>query len=160
MSNLVTVGISDMQIVRSADALVTYALGSCVGICLYDPLMKIGALGHIMLPVAAEINFAGSKRKYADTCIPLMISEMEKLGCSRARLVAKIAGGAKMFDVGVSTFGNIGDRNVLAVRDSLRRHKIRINAEDIGLNYGRTVYFYTEDGKMVVKSFASGIKSY
>jgi chemotaxis protein CheD len=161
MSNIVTIGISDMKIVKSSDALVTYALGSCVGICLYDSVMKIGGLGHIMLPAFPENNPKENKFRFADTCIPEMIEQMERLGCTRRRIVAKIAGGAKMFDVaGDSTFGNIGARNVIAVKDSLQSFQIRICAEDTGLNYGRTVYFYTEDGKMVVKSFSYGVKTY
>ena len=161
MSDMVTIGISDMKIVKSTDALVTYALGSCVGICLYDSVLKIGGLGHIMLPTFPQNNPKENKFRFADTCIPAMIEQMEKMGCNRRRIMAKIAGGAKMFDVaGDSTFGSIGARNIIAVKNSLQNLRIQIYAEDTGLNYGRTVYFYTEDGKMVVKSFSYGIKTY
>jgi len=161
MSNVLTIGISDMKIVKSTDSLVTYALGSCVGICLYDPILKVAGLGHIMLPNFPETNPKENKYRFADTCVPEMITQMEQMGCSRRRITAKIAGGAKMFDVaGDSTFGSIGARNVVAVKSSLQNYQIRIYAEDTGLNYGRTVYFYAEDGKMVVKSFSYGIKTY
>jgi chemotaxis protein CheD len=161
MSNMVTIGISDMKIVKSTDALVTYALGSCVGICLYDSIMKIGGLGHIMLPVYPENNPKENKYRFADTCIPEMVNDMVRLGCNPKRIMAKIAGGAKMFDVaGDSAFGSIGARNVIAVKSCLQSFKIPIYAEDTGLNYGRTVYFYTEDGTMVVKSFSYGTKTY
>lgn len=161
MSNVFTIGISDMKVVKFDDSLVTYALGSCVGICLYDALLKIGGLGHIMLPNYPENNPKENKYRFADTCIPEMIGEMEKLGCNRRRITAKIAGGAKMFEVaGDSSFGNIGARNVVAVKSCLSRFGIPIYAEDTGLNYGRTVYFYTEDGTMVVKSFSFGTKRY
>ena len=161
MSNVVTIGISDMKIVRSDDSLVTYALGSCVGICLYDQVLKIGGLGHIMLPTFPKNNQKENKHRFADTCIPEMIQQMEKMGCNRRRIVAKIAGGAKMFEVsGDSSLGNIGQRNILAVKESLNSFRIRICAEDTGLNYGRTVYFFAEDGRMVVKSFSNGTKTY
>jgi chemotaxis protein CheD len=161
MSNMFTIGISDMKIVKFDDSLVTYALGSCVGICLYDSVLRIGGLGHIMLPNYPESNPQENKYRFADTCIPEMIDQMEKMGCDRRRIIAKIAGGAKMFDVaGDSSFGNIGARNVMAVKSCLNRFGIPIRAEDTGLNYGRTVYFYTEDGTMVVKSFSYGIKRY
>ncbi len=161
MSNVVTIGISDMKIVKSTDSLVTYALGSCVGICLYDPVMKVGGLGHIMLPNFPQSNPNENKYRFADTCIPQMLEQMDRMGVLRRRIVAKIAGGAKMFEVsGDSTFGNIGQRNVIAVKSSLQGFHIPILAEDTGLNYGRTVYFYTEDGKMVVKSFSNGVKTY
>lgn len=150
-----------MKIANRGDSLVTYALGSCVGICLYDPMTKIGALGHIMLPNFPQNNPNENRFRFADTCIPDMIAQMEKMGVLRQRLVAKIAGGAKMFEVsGDSAFGNIGARNVIAVKGTLLRFHIPIRAEDTGLNYGRTVYFYTEDGSMVVKSFANGVKTY
>lgn len=161
MSNVATIGISDMKIVKDTDSLVTYALGSCVGICLYDPVTKVGGLGHIMLPNFPENNRNENKYRFADTCIPQMLDQMERMGVLRRRIVAKIAGGAKMFEVsGDSSFGNIGARNVVAVKNSLQEFRIPILAEDTGLNYGRTVYFYTEDGKMVVKSFSNGVKTY
>lgn len=161
MSNLFTIGISDMKIVKFDDSLVTYALGSCVGICLYDPVLKIGGLGHIMLPNYPVNNPKENRNRFADTCIPDMVQQMERLGCSRRRIIAKIAGGAKMFDVaGDSSFGNIGQRNVASVKNCLAQLQIRICAEDTGLNYGRTVYFYTENGRMVVKSFSNGVKTF
>lgn len=161
MSNMVTIGISDMRIVNGGDSLVTYALGSCVGICLYDPLVKVGGLGHIMLPNFPQNNPSENRHRFADTCIPDMLEQMMKMGALRQRIVAKIAGGAKMFEVsGDSTFGNIGARNVIAVKGALLRFHIPIQAEDTGLNYGRTVYFYTENGSMLVKSYANGVKTY
>lgn len=161
MSETVTVGISDMKILRSPDILVTYALGSCVGICLYDTLTKVAGLGHIMLPNFHESSKSENQYRFADTCIPLMIKEMEKMGCNRRRFQAKIAGGAKMFQVSDdSSFGNIGKRNVIEVKNQLAKFQIRILAEDTGLNYGRTLFFYADDGKMVIKSFANGIKTF
>lgn len=161
MSEVVTIGISDMQIVRSDDSLVTYALGSCIGICLYDSILKIGGLGHIMLPTFPLNNPKENKYRFADTCIPEMIQQMEKMGSNRRRIVAKIAGGAKMFEVsGDSAFGSIGQRNIVAVKESLSSFRIRISAEDTGLNYGRTVYFFADDGRMVVKSFSKGTKTF
>lgn len=161
MSNVVTIGISDMKIVSNDDSLVTYALGSCVGICLYDSIMKIAGLGHIMLPNYPQNNPKENKYRFADSCVPEMVQQMERMGCNRRRLIAKIAGGAKMFEVaGDSSFGNIGQRNVAAVKEILNSFQIRIYAEDTGLNYGRTVYFYAEDGRMVVKSFSNGVKTY
>lgn len=161
MSEMVTIGISDMKVVNGGGSLVTYALGSCVGICLYDPVKKVGGLGHIMLPNFPQNNPKENRHRFADTCIPAMLEQIEKMGGSKIRLVAKIAGGAKMFEVsGDSTFGNIGERNIAAVKSTLSSLHIPIRAEDTGLNYGRTVYFYTENGTMVVKSFANGVKTY
>lgn len=162
MSELITVGISDVKITKNPGALVTYALGSCIGICLYDTALKIGGLAHIMLPYRPEYNAEEQViNRYADACLPVMVGEMETMGCLRTRIQAKIAGGAKMFEVANdSAFGNIGARNIVAVKKTLADLGIRIQAEDTGLNYGRTVYFYTETGIMVVKSFAKGEKRF
>lgn len=157
---MITVGIADMKVAKSDDTLVTYALGSCVGICLFDPVLKIGGLGHIMLPSITETKTPSNEQRYADSCIPVMLREMEKLGCRKVRLTAKIAGGAKMFNIdGVRAF-DIGQRNIASVKKVLQDLGIRIVAEDTGLNYGRTVYFYTDSGQMLVKSFACGTKAY
>ena len=93
-----TIGIADMKLARNQGTLITYALGSCIGICLWDPLLKIGALVHIMLPINMEKNRT-SPFKYADTGIRLTLTKMEQMGAKRTRIVAKIAGGAKMFNV-------------------------------------------------------------
>ena len=155
MEKLLVVGISDQQIAFPSDCLVTYALGSCVGVCLYDELKKISGLAHILLPEACCPGNQNEVYKYADTAITELVNSMERRGSSRSRLVAKIAGGASMF---VNSTINIGERNVEVVKRELYRLNIRLKAEDTGLNYGRTVKFSTEDGKMTVTAIGKGIK--
>ncbi len=152
MANLVTVGIADLNVVKAPDTLVTYALGSCVGICLYDNDKKIAGLAHIMLPLSKEAA-AGvdNKRRYADTGIMELIQTMNLQGASTARMTAKIAGGAQMFSVSSSMF-NIGERNVEAVKKVLASYRIRIVAEETGLNFGRTVFFHGDTGIMEVRA--------
>ncbi len=161
MKNTVNVGISDMKIVSSPDIVATYALGSCVGICIIDKISQIGGMVHIMLP--QNPNPADEKAifKYADTGIEEMIKQLERKGCLRMRMTAKIAGGAKMFEMSDdknSSIGNIGERNVIAVKKVLQNMKIRLIAEDTGLNYGRTIFFDSSNGELMVKSFAKGNK--
>lgn len=108
--NKLTIGIADMKMAKGEGVLITYALGSCIGICLYDPVIRLGALIHIMLPINMETNRT-SPLKYADTGIRTTLSKMEQMGARRSRIVAKIAGGAKMFDVaGNGSLGNIGQQ--------------------------------------------------
>lgn len=153
MGNLISIGISDMKISKSPGSLVTYALGSCIGICMYDPILRVGALGHIMLPNCPIGCEDSNQFKYADSCVPIMLQEMLKLGCNKARITARIAGGARMFNVsGDSTFGAIGQRNTKAVKEALAKVAIRLLAEDTGADYGRTVYFHTETGQVEVRS--------
>ena len=94
MSNIV-VGISDLNIGKGSDVLVTYALGSCVGICIFDPMTKVGGLSHIMLP-SSTLNNPGvvNPMRFADTAIVMLIRKMEAAGALRVRMKAKIAGGA------------------------------------------------------------------
>lgn len=159
----ITVGISDLKIAAPPDTLVTYALGSCVGICLLDPIAKVGGLSHIMLP--ASTNSPGDKNvmKFADTAIPDLIKKMEQRGASRTRIKAKIAGGAQMFgstNTGGKTneMWQIGQRNVAAVTTMLQRLNIPIIAKDVLLNYGRTVFFDPATGIMTVKSVNKTVK--
>ncbi|MDR2559608.1 MAG: chemotaxis protein CheD [Oscillospiraceae bacterium] len=159
MTGALNVGISDWKVNKGSGIIVTYALGSCVGICLYDKAALIGGLSHIMLPDSKGVAAGAStnRMKFADTAIPDMLSKMLTMGAVKARITAKIAGGAQMFVTSSEKF-NIGDRNVAAVKDALRALNIPIVAHDVGLNFGRTVFFHTDDGKIIVKSSAKGEK--
>ena len=155
-----TVGIGDLKVCRTPDVLVTYALGSCVGICLLDSQVGVGGLSHIMLPDSTSgLNGATTPMRFADTAIPMLIQQMEQLGASKARLKAKIAGGATMFATASNKF-NIGERNIAAVKKILMANRIPILAEDTGLDYGRTQFFYPETGIMEIRAAAKGNKQF
>lgn len=153
-----SVGISDWKICTSPDVLVTYALGSCVGICLYDKVKLLGGLSHIMLPDSRNINDGATvnRMKFADTAIPDMYYKMLSMGALSSRITAKITGGALMFASSSERF-NIGERNVVAVRAALSALRIPIIAHDTGLNYGRTVFFHPLNGSVDVKSTIHGL---
>lgn len=156
MNQKLTVGIADMKIGKGNDLLVTYALGSCIGLCFYDPKLKLGALLHVMLPLNME---AGRKNplKYADTGIRETLRQMESKGASRARITAKIAGGAKMFEVsGSNGLGNIGQRNIESVKATLRRENIRLLAEHTGGTVARTLLFDVVTGQGCIRSYGHG----
>lgn len=153
MADLIVVGISDLKIAKPPDILITYALGSCVGTCLYDPVLHLAGLSHVLLPETAICKNDNNIMKYADTAIVELVRQMEEAGAARYRLTAKIAGGAKMF---ASAGTSMGDRNVSAVKAELQKLGIRIVAEDTGSNYGRTVELHTEDGSVFVKSVMHG----
>ena len=155
MGKLLVVGISDQQVVCPSDHLITYALGSCVGICLYDQVKQVSGLAHILLPESFRSGNKNEVYKFADTAIEALVNSMEKQGGSGNRLVAKIAGGASMF---VNSIMNIGERNVEVVKRELLRLNIKLVAEDTGANYGRTVKFSADDGKMTVTSIGKDTK--
>lgn len=152
METKLTIGIADMKMTRKEGVLITYALGSCIGICLYDPLLKLGSLIHIMLPINME---AGRKNtmKYADTGIRETLKQMEAQGASRARITAKIAGGAKMFETTNNALGNIGQRNIESVHLNLRKEGIRLLKEDVGGSVARTLLFDVATGQACVRSY-------
>ena len=153
MSNTLSVGIADLNVVRSPDILVTFALGSCVGICLFDPNVKAAGLSHILLPSSAQIPGNTTPMKFADTAIPMLVKKMEALGANHMRMKAKIAGGAQMFaSKGNAAIANIGQRNVQAVKETLQRLRIPIIAEDTGADFGRTLYFNGDDYMMTIRS--------
>ena len=146
------VGIADMKLARNGEKLITYALGSCIGTCLYDPRLKLAALVHIMLPLNME---TGRKNplKYADTGIRETLKQMEAQGANRSRITAKIAGGAKMFEENGGSLGSIGQRNIESVRMVLRKEGIRLLKEDVGGGVARTLLFDVGSGLGCVRSY-------
>lgn len=158
MSKAIVVGISDLNTARNGDVLVTYALGSCVGICLFDPGTKIAGLSHIMLPAASGFPCSsGVREKFADTAIEILVQRMLGIGAKQLGIRAKIAGGAQMFrNIANASLAAIGDRNVLAVKQELLRLRIPLVAEDTGKDYGRTVFFTSDEGLMKVRSVNAG----
>lgn len=155
----ITIGIADFNIVKPPNTLITYALGSCIGICLYDPTTKIAGMAHIMLPLSSDAVGEINRKKYADTCTVDLITKMERAGAKRSALVAKIAGGAQMFAVkDMGGIMDIGKRNHQATLNTLQKLNIRLISSDCGSNYGRTIEFFSETGELKVKSIAYGTK--
>ncbi len=152
MSNKeLTVGIGDLKIARREGTLITYALGSCIGIALYDPNIKLGGLLHIMLPSSQNAK-QDNIFKFADTGIREMLRKMQVFGGVKSRYMCKIAGGAKMFEM-QGNLGNIGQRNVESVRQILQMEQIRIQRQDVGANYARTMTLDVETGIVKIRSF-------
>ena len=116
----IKVGMADLNICKAPDMITTLGLGSCIGIAVYDPVLKIGGLAHIMLPDSTQMRNNSNIAKFADTGIEELVKRVVMAGANKRRLVAKIAGGAKMFQVsGLSTVGNVGERNAQASRAKL-----------------------------------------
>lgn len=157
--NIIKVGMADLKVGRDPDILTTLGLGSCVGIALYDSTTKIGGLAHIMLPDSTQIKNNSNVAKFADTAIEALINQLLEKGARKNRLVAKIAGGAHMFEFkNMDDSMRIGTRNVSAVIKMLETHNIPIISQDTGSNYGRTVELYTSTGIFRVKTIGHGIK--
>lgn len=159
MAELIKVGMADYKVGRSPASLISYGLGSCVGIALFDSVAKVGGLAHIMLPDSTQARSTENVAKFADTALPAMLSEIIKLGASKTRITAKIAGGAQMFTFTNATdIMRVGERNAEAVRLALKKLDIRLLAEDTGGNYGRTVELKLDTGVFRVKTIDKGEK--
>jgi len=154
MSEIIKVGMADLKTCVSPNGVTTLGLGSCVGIAIRDPITKIGGLAHIMLPDSKAIRYGQvNLAKFADTGIEELVRQMEKLGARRGRMVAKLAGGANMFNFKViNGTEQVGDKNVAASKAKLQAMKIPILAQDTGQNYGRTVIFYPETGAYIIRA--------
>jgi len=139
MCNEIKVNISDYKISESPDRLITLGLGSCVGIAIYDKNSKVGGLSHIMLPDSSFFNKDIKPEKFADLAIPKMVEEITN-GKKTKNLVAKIAGGASMFDFPDKLDSeSIGSRNVVAVLNKLKELGIPILSSHTGGKMGRTM---------------------
>jgi chemotaxis protein CheD len=133
--------------------MMTIGLGSCIGLTIYDDTLKVGAMVHIMLPESA--GRTDRPGKYADTAVPVLLKELSALGSRNRSLVAKMAGGACMFEY----FGanlNIGERNADKVRALLKEHNIPLVKEDVGGKMGRSVTFLPAGGGKVSVRRADG----
>ncbi len=154
MNDKIIVGIADMKLAKGTGSLVTYALGSCVGISLYDPLNKICALIHILLPLNMELG-RNVPFKYANTAIKETLKIMAQQGAVKGLIKAKIAGGACMFDTAgaKSTAMNVGQRNIESVKMCLKQEGIQLQAENVGGNKARTMTVDVETGAVHLKSY-------
>lgn len=142
----------ELAVAREDEVLAAVGLGSCVGVALVDPESRLVGLAHVMLPEPSSGREGGPGR-FATTAVPALLEEMECAGASRARVVAKIAGGASMFR-GLSPLGvgAVGERNAAAVRRALEQLGIPLVGEDVGGNWGRTVHLQAEDGAYIVSN--------
>ncbi len=153
LNKLITVGISDMKVTNDKEAvLITYSLGSCVGLTLYDPISHIGGMIHCLLPLAK----ANPKRAqenpqmFVDSGVPLLVETLLKMGAQKNRLVAKAAGAGNFLQA--NDMFKTGERNYTVLRKVLWKNNILIQGEDIGGSIPRTMCLYMATGTTTIKS--------
>jgi chemotaxis protein CheD len=152
----ICVRVADYAVARGDAVLSTMGLGSCVAIILYDARAQVGGLAHILLPTPAMSRDQSNRAKFPATAVPLLLQEMRKAGAA-GRLTAKLVGGAGMFGSLMPVGGiTMGQRNLDATRRALVTAGISILAQDVGGDYGRSVFLHVTDGHVVVKSLAHG----
>lgn len=159
MGNVIKVGMADLKVAKAPDTLTTLGLGSCIGLTFYDPVLKVGGMVHYMLPDSTKLKNNSNIAKFGDTGIRELYRLMLAEGAQPRRMVAKIAGGAKMFEVsGLSEVANVGSRNAQEAKHVLTELRIPLVAEDTGLNYGRTVELNCETGEFFIKAVGKPVK--
>jgi chemotaxis protein CheD len=138
---------------RGDGVIVTLGLGSCVAIMLHDPAACAGAMAHVLLPSRSLARDTTNLAKFPETAVPLLVERLRQLGAEPPRLVAKLAGGASMF-AQLMTPGTVqmGERNIAAAHDALRRAGIPVVREAVGGGAGRSVRFHVADGRVEVRS--------
>lgn len=155
--SLVHVRVADWAAAAERGAvLATVGLGSCVAIILHDARSGVGAMAHVLLPSRTLTRRDDNPAKSPETAVPLLLEEMRRLG-ARGSVEARLVGGASMFAGLLPSGGlNVGERNIEASRAALRVAGIPVVGEDVGGDYGRSVYFHLVDGRVEVRSLRVG----
>lgn len=151
--NQITVDISDCQTSDDSTAsLITYSLGSCIGVAVWDPVVRVGGMLHYMMPdsTMSPDKARENPAMFGDTGIPLLFKSVYKLGATKQRLIVKVAGGSQLLD-DKGTF-NIGKRNYVMLRQIFWKNNVLIDAEDVGGSISRTVTLDIMTGKVTVKN--------
>ena len=153
------VRVADLKVGGEGDALLTVGLGSCVAIVLHDGSARVGGMAHVLLPSPGLSRRNEHPGKCPQTAVPALLERMAQRGASPRRVTARIAGGASMF-AALSPPGTVhmGERNVVASRETLRELGLPLVGEDVGADYGRTVRFRIGDGRMEISSVMHGIR--
>ncbi|HEN20973.1 MAG TPA: chemotaxis protein CheD [Desulfobacteraceae bacterium] len=146
------VGVGDMKAGQKGDIIVTHALGSCLGLMLYDPVMKIGGMLHAMLPLS-KINMEKAQANpfmFVDTGVPELFKAIYNMGGLKARLIVKAAGcGAPL---GNNEMFKIGERNHTVLKKLLWKNSILLKSEDVAGSKSRTVHFNVSTGQVIISS--------
>jgi len=153
----VLVGVGELACAREPDVLVTQALGSCIGLTLWDPRTHLGGMAHVMLPASSDGVVAGRRYRFADIAVPELIERMVGMGAGRHRMFAKIAGGSAMFK-GDAGMDSIGGRNAAAVIEQLEKNGLTVCSADTGGSHARTIELHLDSGVLVVRSYSFGMR--
>lgn len=149
------VGIADLKHSQDPDErLITYALGSCLGVTVYDPVARVAGMLHLMMPDSTidAASAAANPCKFVDTGVPLLFKKAYELGAKKERLIVKVAGGANPLGVNGDDYFQIGRRNMTALRKLLFRNGVLIRAEDVGGTGSRTMSIDVATGDVALKT--------
>ncbi len=155
---VIRVEVAQYRIAQAPEKMMTMALGSCLGIVLFDATTGVGALAHAMHPRRAQVKNNANRAKFVDSVLPIIVDGMVRWGARRERIVAKIFGGARMFESYAGSTGvlQIGDENIAVARVELETMGIPIVAECVGGTSGRTIVLDLSNGSVAVRGVEAG----
>ena len=159
MSARVTVGVGDVALSKTpGQELITFSLGSCIGVALHDPVAKVAGLLHLMLPDSSLNNERAKKQPavFADTGLPILFRSAYKMGGKKGRMRVVVIGGSQVMDS--SGRFNIGKRNYAAVRKILWRNNVLIDSEEVGGSDNRTLGVDVATGRVWIKINGSEVR--
>lgn len=160
MGEKIIVGVGDLSVSNKPGVeLVTYSLGSCIGVLIHDPVARVGGLLHLMLP-DSKLNSARARKQpgvFADTGVPLLFRSAYSLGAKKGRLRVVVVGGSQVMDA--SGHFNIGKRNYAAVRKLFWRNNVLVDREEVGGNVNRTVGLDVSTGRIWMKTNGAEVKT-
>jgi chemotaxis protein CheD len=153
----IVVKVADLNTGAGDAELVTLGLGSCVAICLHDPVAKVAGMAHVLLPNKSLSRSTENPAKFPQSAVPLLLDRMTALGADRGRIKARLVGGASMFgNLSPSGAVQMGERNVVASRQVLQEHQVEITAEATGGTSGRSIRLQANDGSLWIRTLATG----
>ena len=154
----VVVGLAELAVSNNPSTiLTTYSLGSCLGVAIYDPVVKVGGLLHAMLPDSSidPAKAAAQPGMFIDTGLPALLREAGEMRADKRRLRIYVIGGAQIMDD--NNVFNIGNRNLKAFGDFLRKENLHADAQQVGGHVNRTIYFSIQTGRLKLK--VSGLQN-
>ena len=155
----IVVGVADMKVTNDQEStIITYSLGSCIGIAVYDSVVRVGGILHLMLPESSLDAGKAQQRPlmFADTGIPALFKTAYKLGAKKQRMKVIVVGGAQVLDQ--KGFFNIGKRNFMAVKKMFWKNNVMIDHQEVGGNVNRTIKVAIKNGDVWVKTSGQGEK--
>lgn len=158
MEEITKVGMAELKVLKAPGKIAALGLGSCVAICAYDSVVKVGGIAHVMLPLSSMATENKNHAKFGDTAPSFLLEEIEKMGADRNRLDIKLIGGAEMF---VHEFKNerlkIGERNLQVIEEACQKLGLKISGRCVGGNTGKSVTMDLESGEVQVRTISGTV---
>ncbi len=158
MEEIIKVGMAELKVARAPRKIAALGLGSCVAICAYDSVVKVGGIAHVMLPLSSMVTGDNNRAKFGDTALPFLLEEIVKIGADVHRLDIKLVGGAEMFvHENKNERLKIGERNLRVIEEACQKSGFKISGRCVGGNTGKSVTIDLDSGEVQVKTIAQTI---